>query len=80
MKEEKGIEVTITLQSKDVTLIRYALGRIKCTSERQAREEKDIAKKYMANENAKYLADLEQKLYDAQIAEVVRIRKERGLN
>lgn len=80
MKDEKGIEVTLTLQSKDVTLIRYALGRIKCASERQAREEKDLAKKYMAKENAKYIADLEQVLYDAQMNEVIRVRKERGLN
>ena len=80
MNKENTVPVTITLEFKDLSVIRYALGKIKCSCERQAKEEKNLTEKYMAQENAKYLAELEQKLYDAQQEAVNKARKERGLD
>ena len=60
------IKVPLTLEFKDVTTIRFALGKIKCASERQARELTNLAEKLEAKKNAEYLSDLEKKLYTAQ--------------
>ena len=60
------IKVPLTLEFKDVTTIRYALGKILCSSERQAKSETDLVAKYESTKNAEYIRALEQKLYDAQ--------------
>ena len=58
--------VPLELNFKDVTTIRYALGKVKCASERQARELTNLAEKTEAKNNAEYISKLEQKLYTAQ--------------
>ena len=69
------ISVPMTLDFKDVTTIRYALGKIKCASERQARELTDLVEKHEAQKNAEYISDLEKKLYEAQWNAVVEKRR-----
>lgn len=59
------------MEFKDVTTIRYALGKIKCASERQEKDLEDLVEKHEAKKNKEYLTDLEKRLYTAQWNAVV---------